>query len=317
MRKKFLAIILIIILATCFFVSCNKKIEEKTINVYMPDGAPALAMAKLMKDFEYEGYKINFEIVPGIADITARISQGEADLAILPTNIATKLYAANIDIRLVSSNLYGVLYLVGTEEITSLNQLKGQTIQCIGQGGTPEFVLKFILETNGISLNDVDIQYQADGSSVIPLLKTGNAKFAVLGEPAATMSVSRAGTKILFNLQEEWDKKTGYKGYPQASFVATSNMINNNKDFMKAFSDAMEENVSWIENNVEEVNSILKEKGSAVSFANSTVIKNCNVKFVKASEAKSGIINYLEIMKGYNAAFVGKIPDDEFYWNAD
>ncbi|HKL73888.1 MAG TPA: ABC transporter substrate-binding protein [Clostridia bacterium] len=311
--KKVLLVILAVVMITCLFVSCAKNNETSVINISMPDGAPALAMAKLMKDFTYENYVVNFEIVPGVNEITARLSQKTANIAMLPTNIATKLYANNLDIRLISSNVFGVLYLVGTEEITSLNQLKGQTIQCIGQGGTPEFMLKFILETNSISLDEVDIQYQSDGSSIIPLLKTGSAKFALLGEPAATMSTEKAGTKILFNLQDEWKKLTGFDGYPQASTIATVDTITNHSGFLKAFNKAMLENKEWIKENSADVNSILKEYGSAVTFANNTVIANCNIDFVSATDAKDSITVYLETMQSYNPAFIGGIPDDAFY----
>lgn len=311
--KKVLLIILALVLITSVFVSCAKDNDVNVINISMPDGAPALAFAKLMKDFTYENYIINFEIVPGINEITARLSQKTADIALIPTNIASKLFAQNIDIKLISSNVFGVLYLVGTEDITSISQLRGQKIQCIGQGGTPEFILKFILESNGIGLDEVTIEYQTDGSAIIPMLKAGTAKYAVLGEPAATMSTQKAGAKILFDLQDEWKNLTGFEGYPQASTVATSETIANHSAFLKALNNAMKENVEWIKANPTDANSILQEKGSAVTFTTSTVIENCNIAFVKASDAKENITRYLETMQAYNAVFVGAIPSDAFY----
>lgn len=311
--KKVLLIVLALVLITSVFVSCAKDNDVNVINISMPDGAPALAFAKLMKDFTYENYIINFEIVPGINEITARLSQKTADIALIPTNIASKLFAQNIDIKLISSNVFGVLYLVGTEDITSISQLRGQTIQCIGQGGTPEFILKFILESNGISLDEVTIEYQTDGSAIIPMLKAGTAKYAVLGEPAATMSTQKAGAKILFDLQDEWKNLTGFEGYPQASTVATSETIAKHSAFLKALNNAMKENVEWIKANPTDANSILQEKGSAVTFTTSTVIENCNIAFVKASDAKENITRYLETMQAYNAVFVGAIPSDAFY----
>lgn len=310
--KKVLIVILAIVLMTSLFVSCTDN-DVKVININMPDGAPALALAKVIKDFSYEDYIINYKIVPGVSEISASLSQKTANIAILPTNIASKMYASNIDIKLISSNVFGVLYLVGTEEITSLEALKGQTIQCIGQGGTPEFMLKYILESNGIGLDEVTIQYQSDGSAIIPMLKVGTAKFAVLGEPAATMSTQKTNSKILFDLQEEWQKLTGFEGYPQASTVATTDTINKHYGFLKAFNKAMQENVEWITDNYDDVNITLYDNGSAVMFSSSEVIENCNIGYVKASDAKANITRYLETMKNFNTAFVGAIPDDGFY----
>lgn len=310
--KKILIIILTIVLAGCVFVSCADDNGAQTITICLPDGATALAVAKLMRDFTYEDYTVNFEIVAGASDITAKISQGAADIAILPTNIATKMYSSNIDIKLISSNVYGVLYLVGTEQITSLNQLIDQTVYCIGQGGTPDFMLQFLLSQAGI-LDRVTINYQTDGSAIIPLLKTGVAKFALLGEPAATMSTQKAGATVMFNMQTEWYNYTGYEGYPQASTIATTNAITNHYGFLKAFCAAMAENASWVSANYAEVNTILAGKGSAVTFSSSTVIDNCNIKYVKASDARADIEKYLEVMQVYNSAFVGTIPGDAFY----
>lgn len=311
---KVLLVVLVVVLSAAVFVSCAKDDGVKTITISMPDGAPALAMAKLMKEFTYEGYIINYEIVPGANEITAKLSQKTADIAIIPTNIASKLYSNGIDIRLISANVFGVLYLVGTEEATSLSQLKGQKIQCIGQGGTPEFMLRFILESNGIDPDeDVTIEFRADGSEIIPLLKTGKEKFAVLGEPAATMSGKNAGTTVLFDLQSEWEKLTGFEGYPQASVVVSADALDKHSNFLKAFVNAMKDNAEWIKTNSHDVNLTLQERGSAVSFSSDQAIANCNIAYVKASEAKENIKAYLETMQAYDDAFVGAIPDDAFY----
>ncbi|NLL56565.1 MAG: ABC transporter substrate-binding protein [Clostridiales bacterium] len=311
--KKVLIIVFAIILTVAVLVSCTNTDKFNTITISLPDGAPALAVAKLMKDFTYKGYNVNFEIVSGVQEITASLSQKSTNIAILPTNIASKLYSQDMDIKLISSNVFGVLYIVGTEDIDSLDQLKGQKILSIGQGATPDFMLQYILQTNGIGKDQVTIQYVKEASEAIPQLKAGSAKFAVLGEPAVTMSTQKADTKILFNLQEEWQKLTGFAGYPQVSTVATGDTVKEHKEFLLAFNKAMQENVEWIKDNYEGVNSILYEKGSMVSFGSNKVIENCNVDFVTASQAKENVTLYLETMQAFNPAFVGEIPDDAFY----
>jgi hypothetical protein len=75
----------------------------------------------------------------------------------------------------------------------------------------------------------------------------------------------------------------------------------------------MQENVEWIKSNYTDVNTTLYDNGSAVTFGSNEVIANCNIDFVKASDAKENITKYLETMQKYNTAFVGAIPDDGFY----
>ena len=313
--KKTLAITIILaLLATLSIalISCNDKSEQQ-INVVVPDGAPALAIANMLKSgFEYENYKVNFEIVAGAAEVSAKITAKQADISILPTNIAAKLYSNNVDIKLVAANIFGVLYIVGTEQIESISDLRGQKILVTGQGGTPEFVLKFLL---GDAYSDVNVEFIAQGSDAIAALKAGTAKFALLGEPAASMAVAKANAIMLFDLQDEWEKKTGNDGYPQAGTIATTNLIENHSGFLKAFLKEVQKNVTYIvETPTGEINEALKNNNSLVNFGSPAIIERCNIRYISGNEVKSSLISYYEIMMSNNAQFIGgKLPAESFY----
>ncbi len=317
--KKAICIILTVIMicSVCVFAAaCNdKKSEITTINVVVPDGAPALAVAKMLSAGKFEGYDVKYEIVDG-TDIATKLSAQPtlADLAILPTNMGAKLYNSGIGIKMVATNVYGLLYLVGTEEAASVSALKGQKILCTGQGGTPDFVLQYVLKMNGITTEDVEIEYIAKGSDAIAKLKSGAAKFALLGEPAATMAVSKAGAKVLFDMQSEWEKSTGTYGYPQACTVVTNDLFSKHSAFVKAFLKEMNANLTWINENVDATNAAIKANGGSANFASAEVISRCNVKYVGATEAKADVEKYLEIMATFNNKFIGgKLPDAGFY----
>lgn len=311
---KILVVLSVIAATLLLFVSCENNDEVVEINVAVPDGAPALAIAKLLNSSNFDGYKVNYEIVAGATDISAKITTGAADIVVAPTNIAAKLYSNGAKIKVVASNIFGLVYLVGTEEITSISSLRGQEILCTGQGGTPDFVLQYVLNQNGISGEDANITYISQGSDAIAALKTGQAKFALLGEPAATMAVNNAGASILVDFQKEWKELTGNDGYPQASTIVTDDVFDNHSAFLKAFLSEMNANTEWAKNNVEQVNAALKNYGSTNTFASAEVISRCNVRYVGALEAKASIISYLEIMRSYNANFIGSsLPDDGFY----
>lgn len=316
--KKVLTIIVVlsVIAATLLlFVSCEDNTENAVeINVAVPDGAPALAIAKLLNSSKFDGYKVNYEIVAGATEISAKITTGSADIVVAPTNIAAKLYSNGAKIKVVASNIFGLVYLVGTEDITSISALRGQEILCTGQGGTPDFVLQYVLNQNGINGEDANITYISQGSDAIAALKTGQAKFALLGEPAATMAVNNAGARILVDFQEEWENLTGNEGYPQASTIVTDEVFSEHSAFLKAFLAEMEANTEWVKSNVETVNKVLKDYGSTNTFASAEVIERCNVRYVGALKAKASIVSYLEIMSSYNANFIGAtLPNDGFY----
>lgn len=319
MKKLLKVTVVIVVLAMSLgvlFACGDKEPTEATINIVTPDGAPALAMAELMKGFEYKDYTVNFEIVSGAADIATKVTQGDADVAILPTNLASVLYNNGVDIKLISANAFGLLYIVGNADAdaTSLADLNGETIYCIGQGGTPDYVLQYLLQENNI---DAEIIYKKDGSEVIPLLKKKIAKYAVLGEPAATNSVAKANAKILFDMQEEWENLTTYNGYPQASAIARGEIIEKYPSFIKSLFSAMQTNIEYINDseNLEEINSTLKQYQSVAAFPSVDVIKKCYLKVVSAENAKDSIENYLTVLKDFNEKTVGgQLPDNDFYY---
>lgn len=314
-RTISLVLIALLVCSVCFCAVACTEDEVTVINVAVPDGAPALAIAKMLAGHKFDGYEVKYQIVEG-TNIAAMLSAQptQADIAILPTNLGAKLYNSGIGIKMVAANVYGLLYLVGTEEITTISALKGEKILCTGQGGTPDFVLQYVLGINGIQTDDVTIEYISKGSDAIAQLKSGVAKYAVLGEPAATMATIKTSAKVLFDLQAEWEKSTGVYGYPQACTVVTNDLFANNSAFVKAFLTEMNNNLEWVKNNVSVTNEAVAAYGGATQFASAEVISRCNIKYVGAEDAKSDVEKYLEIMATFNSKFIGgKLPDAGFY----
>ncbi len=252
---KFLScMIMFVMLTAC---SCTK--EDKVVDVYVPDGAPALSIAKLMNDeWTKDGYKVKYHVVAS-STITTHVANGDAEIAILPTNAAANLYNKGNKIQIVSANTWGLLYMVGnsdnTTPITDLNSLKGEVVAVIGQNQVPDLVFKYILDANDIEYvasdvavdGKVALKYVADGPTMIPLLKTKQLKYGILGEPAATNSTNAAQTAIVLDIQEAWkDASSSTDTYPQASLVAKSSFLKNNKEFMTDMLEEIDESSSWI-----------------------------------------------------------------------
>ncbi len=119
-----------------------------TYNVYMPDGAPAIALAKLMD----EGYAgASFTVVQA-STIAQRVSSGAADLAIMPINAAATLYNGGKDIVMLTVNTHGNLYVVGDGDDVDLNGLAGKRVGVIGQGNVPDLTLRMLLGERGMEI---------------------------------------------------------------------------------------------------------------------------------------------------------------------
>ena len=201
--KKLLSLLLCVVtaLSLALLGGCQvSRTEKKTILIAAPDGAPALAVYELMKNVDHlAGYQVDYKIVSGAANIGTTFASGEADIAVMPVNVAAKLYNNGTDLKLLSVNVFGVLYMVGKTPIATPNDLIGKVVVNIGQGGTPDITLKFILEENDVpyEISDtpvegkVALKYVNDGSEVRALLSANKVDYGVLGEPAVSGAVKR------------------------------------------------------------------------------------------------------------------------------
>ena len=111
--KKLLSLLLCVVtaLSLALLGGCQvSRTEKKTILIAAPDGAPALAVYELMKNVDHlAGYQVDYKIVSGAANIGTTFASGEADIAVMPVNVAAKLYNNGTDLKLLSVNVFGVL----------------------------------------------------------------------------------------------------------------------------------------------------------------------------------------------------------------
>ena len=319
--KKFLALLLGIMIAL-FAVGCE---DTTAIKLMAPDGAPGVVISKLVSDGKVAGQAVEAEIVAGADAISTNVANGTADMAVMPLNLAAKLYNGGVKIKLVSVNIFGSLYMVGkTDAITDLNSLKGKVVCNIGLGGTPDLTLKYILTQKGIPFEasesavegKVALRYVTAASELIPLLKTDKVDFGILGEPAVTNCNKNAGTSTVLDIQAEWKKITG-ESYTQAGFVVKESLTEN-KAFMNILTSSLAETKEWCEKNSSKIKETLVAKGSSLQIDyTAELIAKCNVGYVSAIEAKTDVESYFNVLMGFNAKLIGgKLPDSNFYYAA-
>ena len=125
------------------------------LQLYVPDGAPALAVAKLVAEKDtltVAGYTVNVHIVPANT-IAAHIAKGDGDIVIMPANGGANLVVQGADYKFLCSNTRGILYMISTSEgSVSPEDLAGKTVGCIGQGAVPQYAFERILAANGLAI---------------------------------------------------------------------------------------------------------------------------------------------------------------------
>lgn len=329
MKKLIVVFLSMIICVSAFtFAGCGYVIpqEKSKIVVAMPDGAPVLAVYNLLKTVDnLDGHPVEYKIVSGAPEIATGIAKGEVDVAVMPTNVAAKFYNKGTDIKLLSVNVFGCLYLVGKEDLPEegLEGLKGRVLTIIGQGASPDITMKLILDRNDIpyveSTEPVDgkvaLRYVSAGSEVLALMANGGTDYGVLGEPVATNATIKLGAKIVLDLQSVWNDLLGEDDCFTQAGVVLANSVYNDNGLIEALLSKLNSNKDYILSDIENVQETLIESGSALSGKFSKeLIDRCNLKCERASDIKGKIEKYFEAVKAYDKTFIGgKLPDDGFY----
>lgn len=315
LNKKIVSIIILCVLVClCFacFASCQKGQDQ--IKIMLPDGTPALALANVLdNDAAFSDKKTTFKIVPAANIQTAFVKNNDngADIALMPTVVAAKLYSNGQKIKMLSANVYGNLYVVGAgvSAPAPLSSLKGKVVYVTI--GTTVTLFKYLLNQNNIPVEEgaepvegkVVLATKNDGSEIVPLLvkaaKSGQQAFAVLGEPQAAKATANirqfADTAYVVDFQAEWKTLTGFEGYPQAGLFATEEFCKNNKTYIKKLLAALEKNSEFLTAKHAELPQLFARYDS--NLKNLTfdlkTIENCNLKLVRAADAKKAVLDYI------------------------
>ncbi|MCH5351455.1 MAG: ABC transporter substrate-binding protein [Clostridiales bacterium] len=330
--KKIISLLSAAAIAACGFIGCTKpEGEQKTFHVYMPDGAPAVALGKFMSE-GYDGAE--FTVVPNAAKVTIaqHVAKGDADMAILPINAAATLYNSGVDIVMASVNTHGNLYVIGEGDEITLSDLVGKKLGVIGQANVPEHALKMLLEKYEINYaehetptaeeNKVSITYVGNGAQLGPQLNGGLIDYGFLAEPAATTLCTNLKKNIVLDVQAAWKEAFGGE-FPQACLVVKKSLTKSNAKYVDRFIAALYGADGWAEEHPSEVVEAVSthmEDGTATTLTTLTAdtVKRCNIKTVPAVNAKSSCETYFNMLIEMSTALgapISKVPDDGFYYN--
>ncbi len=329
MNKKVLFFILIVFSVTAAFaggqqdaasVDMQNANESIKVRVVTPTGLPAISLAHMIEGSELQvpGYDVDYQVLESPDLLAGKLISGEADMAIVPTNLAIKLYNKGVKVKYAGAVVWGILYIVSQEDLNSWDDLKGKELYMLGRGLTPDIVTRYLLTKNGLDPDkDVKLTYVANTTELAPSFITGKSKFSIMPEPALSMvTKKRPSSHIMLDLQKEWAKTspTG-TSYPQASLIVIGDFAENNPDFVEAFCDAYNRGIEAIKANPAEAGKLASaylKMPPAPVIAKS--IPRGNLQWVPAVEAKAALEQYFQVFYDFQpGAIGGKMPDENFY----
>lgn len=318
--KKKLALILSAILGFGLLVSCGTKEEVKAtkdINVVVPDGITAIASAKLIKENEEieKGYNLNYSIESTPENIVSEVLKGEADVAIVPSNVAATQYNKDAGFVIAGTVGWGSLYLVSTEGEKNIEELKNAEIYNIGKGLTPDLIVRSLLKDNNVNADtDVNFSYVNGVTELAPLVIAGKTKYAVMPEPAVSQVLTKNDKAVIIaDLNEEWKKINNSEyGYPQSTVIIKKELVENDKDFVKKFLTKLKESCEF----AAEENSELPDYCEAIGVSTDKKvilksIKRANINYTPIKDCYEEYETYYNKLKELDASTIGgKVPDE-------
>lgn len=333
--KKIFATFMSLIMMFSLFAACgettteevpndndNLVTEEKTnIKIAGLKGPTSMGLVKIMEDNENGSAANNYEFtIAGSADeITPKLTQGSLDIAAVPANLASVLYNNTEGaIEIIAINTLGVIYIVDKNEgITSLEDLKGQTIYATGKGSTPEYALRYILEENGIDPdNDVTIEWKTEPTEVVSTLAVEESGVAMLPQPYVTVAQTQIdGLEIAIDLNKEWDNLQNDSLFITGVLVARKDFVEENQEAISAFLKEYQASTEYTNNNIEDAAALIEKFDIVSAAVAQKAIPYCNITFISGEEMKIAMNGYLEVLYEQNPASVGgTLPADDFYY---
>ena len=148
--KKFTCLILIILLSIFSIpLACSDNSE---INIYAPDGAPALALSLVIKS-NLDNTNVNIVSSDKIASFVTG-KEKKADICILPINMASKLIGSGDNYKMIATITHGNFYFLSMSEMQidseNVNCLIGKTIGVMQLQNVPGLTLKSVLKDNNL-----------------------------------------------------------------------------------------------------------------------------------------------------------------------
>lgn len=332
-RSCILLISLLLLISLAGGCSSNQADTQPVVKI------PELTIASSPGPISYPlAYMAENNVLANVADKTtltswstadqlkAMVTSGQVQFAATPITNAMLLYNKGVDIKLVNVAVWGMLYLISSDEnLKSLDQLKGKEIAVAGKGGLHDLVLRHLLLKNGIDPDkDLKLTYM-DMAQASSNLLSGKLQYAILNEPnsSATLANAKKNNVKLYrslDIQNEWAVVTGNPDarIPWAGLIVVGDSAKNDL-LVKTVVDQFDAAAEWDLENAESAGQLTEkyfQNMKAQAVTNSLPYSRLDPMSAKDSQKQiEDFFNEL-MTTAPMEAIGGKIPDEGLYYQS-
>ena len=304
-------------------VSLEAPGASETLRIGSLKGPTSMGLVSLMdlaEKGESEG-SYTFTMVTDASELSAQMVAGDLDIALVPANMASILYQKTEGgVQLIDINTLGVLYVVSADtSIQSIADLAGKTVYMTGKGTTPEYAFNYLLSANGLSADDVTIEFKSEATEVAAILKEQPDAIGLLPQPFVTVAMSQnENLQMVLDLTEEWDKVQAEDGGSLVTGVTVcrSQVLEEQPEAVDRFIAEHKASTEFANTDVEAAAELVAAAG-IIEKAPVAVkaMPYCSIVCITGQEMREALSGYLAVLYGQSPDFVGgALPDDAFYY---
>ncbi len=289
------------------------------IRVAAMNGPTGMGMARLADKVRNDmlPYECDVTFSGSPDDVRAGLLSGELDIAAVPVNMAAALYnKTGGEILTLAANTLGVLYIVEKgDTVQSMADLAGKKILAAGQGSTPEYVINYLLEKNGLT-DSVEVEYVSEHAEAVTQMAAGSADLILVPEPFVTTALSKVeGARVALDLTQEWAKVSD-ADMVMGCLVVSKAFAEADPQALRHFMTQYAVSADYCTSHPAEAAVFIEEFGIMGSAALAEkAIPNCNIVCVTGQEMVDMVTGMLAVLFDADPKSVGgTLPGEEMFW---
>lgn len=285
-----------------------------------PSCIPAAYMMENNKNIN--GADVYFEKFADPQTLLPKLLKKEIDVGFLPVNVAAKVYnSSNKSIICCGITGNGNLSLITKDKkIKSLSDLKGKTVNIAGQGATPEYIFRQLLEENKLEADTdtgVKLDFSIPTAQIPSQLISGKISYAVVPEPFATIAQLKSKDVIAaVDLQKDEYEVFYSDTFPLTVMVVRKEFAEENEELLDSFLYRYKKSFEYTVKNPKAAGRLCEKYDLGLEAGVvAAAIPKSNYVYIPAKDGKNKIEALLNIfMKNQSESIGKKLPGDDFYY---
>ncbi len=317
-----LAVLLVLSLAACGANTDETASDTKTVvRMATLKGPTGIGTAKLWAEDDAGKAKNDYTVTlcTDPTEVLNGVVEGSYDVAAVPLNMASVLYnKLNGGVQILAINTLGTLYMLATQELADISALEGKTIVTAGQGATPEYVLNYLLEKNGLT-DKVTVEFKSEHAEVATLAAAAGADdqtVYMLPEPNVTATlIQNQALKTVLDVSSAFESASGVS-LAMGCIVAKKEFVEQNQAAIDAFLTEYKASVEYTATNLDDTATLCETYGIIPKAAVAKqAIPRCSITCVTGADMQKIATENLNVLLAANPkAIGGALPADDFWY---